>query len=105
MDKETDLYQRFHWDAHLDRPVIETFQNIQPILDQNKRMFNDTPETPQRGEKWRLSAQIPAVVAHMWINECKRRGINFWGPEGMKFLKSRLNDREFKYFKTHNSKI
>ena len=102
---DTEVREKFHYDEHLKRPVIETYQNIQPILDINTRLRNATPETGGFRHRWRLSAAVPKVLWHMWQREAREKGINLWTDEGSKWIKKKLNDPDFRKIRTYHSKI
>lgn len=99
-----DLKQKFDYVEHEGTSVIKTYQDVAPYLNRNKRLYNATPETPQ-GEEWREVADIPNAIAHEWMKEFEAKGIRFWSPEGMREIKKKLNDPDWKLLRTHNSRL
>ena len=92
----------FHWDEATKTARIETLQDVEPILDQNKALANDDDFTKKgiKNEFWKY-ANIPVVVQLKWLQK--------YGPENdpmkkgnEKLLFRLLNDPEWRYLKTTN---
>lgn len=96
-DTLTGVTEWFHYDngdVH-----IETVQDVEPILDNNKNWAN-SEEATRRGiknEMWRY-ASIPVVVQMRWLSEY---GSENWPmkPGNEKLLFQLLNSPEWRYLK------
>lgn len=84
--------------------VIKTYQDVAPYLERNQELYNATPEFG-KSTQWREVADIPNAIAHEWIMEFRAKGIEFWSPEGMKEIKKKLNDPNWKRLRTRNCRI
>lgn len=90
----------FHYDHFTGDVHIETVQDVEPILDWNKELANDTDRT-QKGIKegmWHY-ASIPIVVQLRWLNDY---GMEAWPmkPGNEKLLFMLLNDPDWRYLKS-----
>lgn len=101
-DEFQGITEIFHWDEATKTARIETLQDVEPILDQNKALANDDDFTKQgiKKEFWKY-ANVPVVVQLKWLQ--------MYGPENdpmkkgnEKLLFRLLNDREWRYLKTTN---
>ena len=98
-DPVTGLTEWFDYDHITDTTIIETTQDVEPFLDQNKAKRDD-PEYSRNGiknEMWHY-ATIPLVVQMRWLNEY---GMKNWPmlPQNKKLLFRLLNDPQWKYLK------
>lgn len=101
-DEFQGITEIFHYDEATKTVHIETLQDVQPILDQNKSLQNDDDFTKKgiKNEFWKY-ANIPVVVQLRWLQK--------YGPENdpmkkgnEKLLFRLLNDPEWRYLKTTN---
>ena len=89
IENDGNITTEAHYDNIEDKLIINTVQEVEPVIEQNRRDFNDAPA--RHGEFTRV-ASIPLVVVHMLM----RKGI--WGDRVA--MKRWLNDPENKYFRT-----
>jgi len=85
--------------AHADGEgglILETLQDVEPILEANKSLHADVDERARYGE-WTRVASIPLVVWEEWKKEGDVRD-----PE---FLRKKLNDRDNLFFRTRPGRI
>lgn len=80
----------FHYDETTNEARITAHQDVAPVVEQNKRICNDTPN--KFGEGVRV-AQIPMTIYY----DLMRKGI----LRDQNELRKWLNDPENKYFRTH----
>lgn len=79
---------------------VRTFQDVEPILDQNKRDQNN-PDfnngyTPSGDMKH--VARVPLIMLQLWAKEA---GIsNVFGDEMKEIVKKKLNDPDNKFIRT-----
>lgn len=79
--------------------VIHRVQDCQPILEANRRAFNESPKA--FGEMAEV-ADVPVVVYEQWLKELPR---NASAKERMEFFRKKLNDPENAYFRTRPGRI
>tara|TARA_R110002051_G_scaffold194581_2_gene262836 strand:- start:3896 stop:4219 length:324 start_codon:yes stop_codon:yes gene_type:complete len=87
-----------YWHDEPDGGVtINTVQDVEPVLEANKRLYNaygDKRTTGKMGE-WHLAASVPENVWDRWVLET---GGDI--KKDKKLLAKYLNSPEFKYFRT-----
>lgn len=81
--------------------IIHRVQDVQPILDRNKALFNEGDGySPSR--EFRRAASIPNVVIEKWLNE---EGINLFDPDHWPAVQAKLNSSEYAYLRTAPGRI
>lgn len=77
--------------------VVKTFQDVEPILDRNKKL-QSADEYKRQGIKndYQHVASIPLVVVHEWM----KQGINIWNKDDWPKIRAKLQDPEYKYLRT-----
>lgn len=102
VDKESGITEWFLYDDETGGFTIESQQDVEPLLEQNKRLWNDTEKHTPYGELRRV-ASIPNVT----LMELARQGIVT--PAGhvldQKKFRAWLNDSDNKYFRTRAGKV
>jgi hypothetical protein len=101
-DTFTGVTEIFHYDEMTGDVHIESRQDVEPILDQNKALQNDDEYSKNgiKNEMWHF-ASIPIIVQLKWINEYglendpMRKG-------NEKLLFRLLNSPEWRYLKATN---
>lgn len=76
--------------------VIETRQDVEPILERNRRLRTHDDGFTRSRDIARV-ASIPVVVQYEWL---KRYGVNVFDPNQEKAVKRLLNDSEWRYLRT-----
>jgi len=87
------LSKKYHYDNVTGDVHVETIQDVEPILEANKRAFNDAREF--KSEIFNKKASIPMVVLEKWLQE---QGITY--REFManpKVVKRFVNDPDNKF--------
>ena len=74
--------------------AIEHVENLQPLLDSNKRLQQ---EDHSMRDEFRLSARIPTTVYHEWRN---KYGVDLFNPNHKAGVRKLLNSPEYRYLKT-----
>ena len=104
LDQHAGVTTTFHYDEDGDKSIIETTQDVEPILEANKAMQADGDGyTPSRDLKH--IASIPLVIVQKWMEE---DGVNFLAlgkPEKRAYLRRKLNDPEYLYLRTSPGKL
>ena len=84
--------------------VITRSQPVGEILEENMREYNDTANQQDMGFG-RKVASVPQDVLDQWILEGVDYRLVNRDPEMAKKFKAKLNSPEFRYFRTHNSRL
>jgi len=94
--------ETFHSNANEDEFTVHTVQDTEPILDENKRAFNDYGDllTPGKSGEGLRVASIPLTVWTQWMRETN--GAIQKDPE---LMKKYLNDPDNKYFRTTPTRV
>lgn len=83
--------------------TIQRTQDVSGILESNRAMHNDSEQNSKSA--FRRVANIPNSVIEQWMKE----GINFFDmgkdPDVRKAVLRKLNSPEWKYLRTHNSRL
>lgn len=66
------LNKKWHYDHSTGAVHVETIQDVQPILEANKRAYNDAREF--KSEIFNKKASIPLVVLEKWLQD---KGISY----------------------------
>lgn len=87
---------------HLDRTekkiVASTWQDVEPILERNKRFRNE----PQPSDWGRHVASIPNVILVRWLNEEYTRGnvsLRMYTTEFNELVQRKLQDPDWAYLR------
>ena len=101
-DPLSGVTEVFHYDEMTGDAHIETLQDVDPILDANNELRNDTGYSEQgiKNEMWHF-ATIPVVVQLKWLQKYGAEN-DPMKPGNEKLLFSLLNDPEYRYLKTTN---
>jgi len=94
--------ETFHSNANEDEFTVHTVQDTEPILDENKRAFNDYGDllTPGKSGEGVRVASIPLTVWTQWMRET-----NGAIQKDPKLMKKYLNDPDNKYFRTTPTRV
>lgn len=83
-----------HWFDEKGNHVEETIQDVEPVLDDNKRAANSYEKV--RGDHFIRAASIPPIIVLKWMNE----GVNVFDPNCDAEVRRRLNSNEWAYLRT-----
>ena len=105
-DSETKspIARSFDYDHTDDKGVIHSVQDVEPLLDLNKREINGDSMYGTEGGPlgMRKVASIPLIIIEKWKAEL---GVDVMNKDHMPKVKQLLNDPEYAYLRTHNSRI
>jgi hypothetical protein len=88
----------FHYDDLTDTSYLETWQDVEPILELNKYLQNhEVNGWLSKAREMRFVASIPNVIIEKWMNE---KGINVFDKDHWPAVKRLLNDPEWRYLRT-----
>ena len=102
VDREPYRRTDFHYDEVYDTITLNTVQDAEPIVDENKRRMNaygDKLSLGKRGE-WHHAASVPVNIWEKWMLDTG--GAIQKDP---KLLARYLNDPDYKYFKVAPTNI
>lgn len=97
----SSMYDTFH--DHTDgTSTIQTHQDVQPILEENKFEYNNYGDklTPGKQKHFTRVASIPLNVWNQWLKET-----NGAIEKDHKLMAKYLNDPDNKYFRTTPTRI
>ena len=98
----SDLKAHIQHDEMDDKLHIAHSQDVSPIIESNRRAYNETDKGDKWGD-WNRVASIPAVVVMEWMS----LGINVMSPnyEDQKKIKKLLNSPEYAYLRTRKGRL
>lgn len=87
----------FHFDDVTQQVTIQTITDAEPIIEANKRLFNqgDTGYSPSREMK--RAANIPMGVVLLWR---QRYGVDVFNRDHTEKVRKLLNDSEWRLLRT-----
>lgn len=96
-DPITGVTQYFHYDELTGGWGIESVQDVEPILEANKKLQNHETYSKDgiKNEFWHV-ATIPVVIQEKWLRE---DGIDIYNRDHWKKVKMKLNDPDYRYLK------
>lgn len=95
------VFEKYHYDHKEDKLHIERVQDVQPILDANKRAQNDARGF--KSEIFNKKASIPLIVLEKWLADKGITYQEFMGND--KVLKRFLNDPDNAFCLTRKGKV
>ena len=97
-ERRTDI----HFDQVDNTFTLNTVQDAQPVIDENKRRMNEFGDklTPGKMGEWHHAASIPVTVWEQWM---KQTGGAI--EKDKKLLARYLNDPDNKFFKVSPTNI
>lgn len=90
---------RIHLDSNGQDLAVEHVQDVEPILERNKRLRT----MEQRSDWGREVAEIPNVILIRWMNEEHAKGnegLRLFTPEMDAIVKKKLADPDWAYLRT-----
>lgn len=86
---------------------IMRFQDVEPILDANKRDQNDRDflNGYTEGRDMKHVARIPLVVLELWAKENGIKRKNIFGKEMSEIIRKKLNDPENLFLRTGMGRV
>jgi hypothetical protein len=102
-DPLTGITTFHHYDHSTKQTHIERVQDVQPRLDNNKKLFNDDSYR-SNGMKtgWLHAAHIPDIVIEKWLRE---DGVDVFNPDHMAAVKRKLNSPDWRYLRTSSGRL
>jgi hypothetical protein len=97
VDRLTGVREYHRYDAATDTTIIESVQDVAPILERNKALANADGGGWSASRELRRAAAIPAIVILKWRRE---DGIDVFDRNHWPAVKRKLNDPEWRYLRT-----
>ena len=94
MRRKLDDKQIFHWHEPTKEMAIEHIENIQPLIDSNKKLQQEDHHIK---DEFRLSARIPMTVYYEWKN---KYGVDLFNPDHKEGVRKLINSPDYRYLKT-----
>src|SRR3954471_3015336 len=95
----TEVLTRLHVDRSEEKFTWERVQDVEPILENNKRLQN----LEQKSDWGRHVATIPNIFLEQWLNEEWGRGnstLRMFTPEFDKMVERKLKDPDWRFLRT-----
>jgi|TARA_R110000744_G_scaffold5856_3_gene20647 GTP-sensing pleiotropic transcriptional regulator CodY len=94
---------KFHYDHSTDDVILESMQDIAPLLELNKKeLNNDSMYGPTLNNGMRKVASIPLVIIEKWKREL---GIDIYNKNDWPKIKQLLNDSDNRFLRTHEGNL
>ena len=91
---------RFAWQPSTETLLVERVQDVEPILEHNKKLYSlNDGYSPSR--ELRRVASIPLVVVEQWMKE----GIDVYNRDHWPAVKRKLNDHENLFLRTAPGRV
>lgn len=105
MSSDGSIKRNVTYDRAEEKLVQHSVQDIQPLIDLNKKEYNKDyihggVETKETG--MRKVASIPLIIIEKWKKE---HGIDMMNKDHWPKIKQLLNSNEYSYLITHESNI
>lgn len=96
-DPQSGIAEYHHYDPSADRTVIETVQDVAPIIELNKARQNSDDGGWSISRELRRAATIPDIIILKWRNEL---GIDVFNRDHWPAVKRLLNSSEWRYLRS-----
>ena len=96
----TGILTRFVAEESDDTVTVERVQDVEPILEHNKRLYTmNDGYSPDR--TLRRVASIPNTVIEQWMKE----GVNIFDKNAKEAIRRKLNDPQWLYLRTAPGRV
>ncbi len=95
------IISRVHSDPSERKYHFERVQDVEPILEHNKRLQS----VEQKSDWGRHVASVPMVIIEKWLNEeheCGNTGLRFLGPGFEEWFAKKIKDPENRAWRVDN---
>lgn len=105
LDDKGGMRTYFDYDHAAQETRIVRVQDVEPILERNKSLANDSDYSRQGiREDWWHYATIPNVVLEMWYAQGLVKSPTLTDPEDAGRVQKLLRDPQWRYLKTVSGK-
>lgn len=105
LDADGNVVQTFHYDEMADHATIHSTMDVEPLIERNKKM-QTSGDGYTASRSMRHVASIDEVTYQRWLQEAF--GDNWMqrpSKDKMEVLKRRVNDPDFRNFRTITVKV
>jgi hypothetical protein len=90
------MEQRLVVDPMTGDLTVHRGEDVEPILEANKALFNeDDGYSPSR--EWRRAASVPLALVEKWKNEL---GVDIFNPDHLPKVRELLDSNEYRFLRT-----
>lgn len=101
-DPTTGMTVWFDYNELTDEAVLEYEQDVEPILELNKKLANDDDVTREGFKNgFYQVASIPTGIQMKWLVE---EGLDIYDDNAWPQIKAKLNDPQYKHLRTTNAR-
>ena len=101
IDEVNSIETTADYDEMADRLIVKRVQDVEPILERNKRLQADHDGfTPSRNMKW--VGSIPNIIIEKWMREL---GIDVFNKDHRPAVARLLNDPEWRWLRTSPGRV
>ena len=92
----------FIYDEANDASIIQSSYDLTDILENNKKLYNDTNNGWSLSREMKHVAEIPLAIAEKWLIE---DGIDIMKKDHWGAIRRKLNDPEYRYLRTSSGRV
>jgi len=89
------ILRSYDYDEAAKMHVIKSVQDVEPILTNNKRLYN-LNDGYSKSREWRRAASVPNIIIEKWL----RMGINAYKLEDQPKILAMLDSPEYAFLRT-----
>ena len=102
MSDTDSIETRWHEVETDDQFVVSRTQDVEPILNQNKKRQNDGLDGYSPSRDLKQIASLPLVVAESWMKTDGVNWLQLTGSDREKYLRKKLNAPDNAFLRTDN---
>lgn len=97
IDPLSGAVETFEWDHSEDRAIIRRIEDVEPVIEANKREQNSGHNGYTPSKDMRKAATVPVGVIYEWLD---KYGVNFFDRDHWPAVQRLLNSNEYRYLRT-----
>ena len=101
LESSNNLEQELIEDQAEGKLIVRSFQDVEPILRHNRRLYNLEGGGWSPSREWRRVAQLPDIVTHEWL----KKGINVLLLEDWPKVAAMLDHPDWKDVRTAPGRV
>lgn len=108
LDRNGGVLSEFHYDPDKDTAIISTVCDAEPLIERNKALQNDGSNGFTKSREMRHVGSIDPATYLRWIHELGYdhfRWMRLGKAERSRLLRRKLNDSDYRAFKTCSGRI
>ena len=96
-DPLTGAIEHFHFDESEDKFTIHTVNDVEPVIERNKKLFNHDDGGWNSTRDGKRIASIPMEIILKWKQDY---GVDLFNRDHLPKVKQLLNDPDWRYLRT-----